>query len=312
MMTSWIPLLRVATACFLALAASNRPGAASGGVLALASQDLAPYRDAVEGLREALGEPIELKALSGEAGTDRAALDAIAASRPDLIVVLGDRAAQAAAERLTGLTVVFGMCARPPQPASSASAAMTGVLLDIAADRQIAAFRSAIPALVRIGVIYDPARSTDQVARIAAAIQAAGIELYTQRVAGARDVPAAFRRVADAIDALWLIPDETVLSRASFDFILLESLKRRLPLLVFNEPMVRAGGLMALAADSREAGRQIGDLAGRVMKAHGRNLPRVEAPVAASLALNLRTARLLGLTIPPPVVADAAQVFGPE
>ncbi|MBI3450256.1 MAG: hypothetical protein HY049_15245 [Acidobacteria bacterium] len=307
-----ISFFRVATAGLLALAASIHPGIAAGGVVALASQDLTPYRDAAEGLREALGEPVAWEALSGEPGADRAALEALATSRPDLVVALGDRAAQAAAERLPGLTVVFGLCVRPPQPPSPASPAMTGVLLDVAADRQLAAFRSAIPGLARIGVIYDPSRSTDQVTRIASATQEAGIDLYTQRVATARDVPSAFRRVAEAIDALWLIPDETALSRASFDYILLESLKRRLPVLVFNEPMVRAGGLMTLAADNREAGRQIGDLAGRVLRAHGRNLPPIEAPAAASLAINLRSARILGLTIPPPVVADAAQVFGPE
>jgi putative ABC transport system substrate-binding protein len=229
--------------------------------------------------------------------------------RPDLVIPLGDRATRLVADRMPGVTIVFGLCTRAPRTAPNRSR-ITGVLLDVPADRQLAVFRAAVPSLARVGVIYDPARSADLVARIATAAQAAGIDLYTQRVSSAGEVPAAFRTIAAAVDGILMIPDETVVSRASFDYMLLKSFERRVPLMVFSEPMVRAGGLLALAADSRPIGRQVGELAAAVLRSGRTRLPSIEVPRLLSLTINAGSAGLLGLTLSRDLLDNAARVYG--
>jgi putative ABC transport system substrate-binding protein len=85
------------------------------------------------------------------------------------------------------------------------------------------------------------------------------------------------------------------------------ALKHRLPM-VFTFPLqAEAGGLMAYAADEEEIVRRAGNLAGKILKgARPADLP-VEEPTLYQFVVNLRTAKALGLTIPPAVLARATQ-----
>ena len=120
----------------------------------------------------------------------------------------------------------------------------------------------------------------------------------TEAVVSPEDVPAAFRRATRDVDGVWLIPDSTVVSRGSFEFILHATAERRLPLMVFSEPMVRAGGLVAVVPDHADVGRQAAQLVDRLLGARRRRIPPVEAPRALRLVLNAKTADMLGVAIP--------------
>jgi putative ABC transport system substrate-binding protein len=86
------------------------------------------------------------------------------------------------------------------------------------------------------------------------------------------------------------------------------ALKYRVPMVFTLRNQAEAGGLMSYAADEEEIYRQAGLLAGRVLKgAKPADLP-VEEPTKYRFVLNLKTAKTLGLTIPPAVLARADEV----
>jgi putative ABC transport system substrate-binding protein len=87
------------------------------------------------------------------------------------------------------------------------------------------------------------------------------------------------------------------------------ALRYRVPMVFTFRNQAEAGGLMALTADLEEVGRRAGSLTARILGgARPADLP-FEQPTKYQLVLNLRTAKALGLTIPPAVLARADEVI---
>ena len=87
------------------------------------------------------------------------------------------------------------------------------------------------------------------------------------------------------------------------------ALKYRLPMVFTFRSQAEAGGLMAFTANHEEVFRRAGSLAARILQgARPADLP-VEQPTKYQFVLNLKTAKALGLTIPPAVLARADEVI---
>jgi putative ABC transport system substrate-binding protein len=87
------------------------------------------------------------------------------------------------------------------------------------------------------------------------------------------------------------------------------ALKHRLPLVFTFRSQAEAGGLMAFTPDAEEIFRRAGRLAARILQgAKPADLP-VEEPTTFELVINLRTAKALGLTLPPSILIRADQLI---
>ena len=87
------------------------------------------------------------------------------------------------------------------------------------------------------------------------------------------------------------------------------ALKSRLPSMYGNREAVDAGGLMSYGADEAESYRRVAYFVDRILKgAKPADLP-VEQPTKFELVINLKTAKQIGLTIPPEVLARASRLI---
>jgi len=104
-----------------------------------------------------------------------------------------------------------------------------------------------------------------------------------------------------------MIPDQTVVSKESFRYMLEATLNRKIPILAFSPSFVKGGALLALAPNYQEMGRQAGRL---VQKILGGTSPGSLPPVhpQGSLFLNLNTAGALNINIPTEVLQKAEQI----
>ena len=122
------------------------------------------------------------------------------------------------------------------------------------------------------------------------------------------EIDAAFTAlVRDQIDALFVVPDAFLLSQCD-QFAALTA-RYRIPAAFPDREAVEAGGLMSYGSDTQSMWRQVGVYTGQILKgAKPADLPVVR-PTKFEFVINLKTAKALGLTVPPTLLAIADDVI---
>ena len=138
---------------------------------------------------------------------------------------------------------------------------------------------------------------------------ALGVSLQLFELKNAADLDAALTAVANGnTDAIHAFPDGVTSARAAVR-IAEFALSHHLPSVFGWKAYVEAGGLMSYGPDLENSWRQIAGLVGKILKgSRPADLP-VELPTRFELIVNQKTARALGLTIPPILLAGADEVI---
>jgi putative tryptophan/tyrosine transport system substrate-binding protein len=187
---------------------------------------------------------------------------------------------------------------------------VTGVLPTIEGlvGKQIALGRELIPVGSKIGMLYtESTRVTLQQEAEAAAAQLS-LELVTASVAAPGDVDRGFDTLAKSDVNLVFVPSDPMLF-AEGRKIAAAALTARVPTVFSIREDVDAGGLMSYGVDYRDNFRRAADYVDKIMRgARPADLP-VELPTKFELVINLKTAKALGLAIPPTLLARADEVI---
>ena len=258
------------------------------------SKQLGPYRLALQGLRAGLPADAQVSVVSPD--------DLAAALGPpaDLTLAVGPEAARACRGLAPGRTLFLMVL----DPQELDLGAMPGVSLAVPVPVQLRRLAAALPGVVRLGLLYDPRHNAELAEQAARAGPALGIRLVPLAVSARQDIPAVL--AGAAVAALWLVPDRTVVSRSSLDFVLRRAAAARLPVVGFNRWFVGHGAVLAFAIDYEGVGRQA---AARGVELLGQPAAAalVEGPRDVSLLANLRAARRLGVGVRADVVQDVSE-----
>jgi putative ABC transport system substrate-binding protein len=281
----------------------------------------------LDGLRQGLrergwveGQNITIEPRFAEGHTDR--LPELATElvrlKMDVIVTSTTPAALAAKQATTTIPVVFGFAADPVGSKIVTSLARPGANitgwthqgLELRA-KYLELLKEAVPAASRFGVLWNPANQVHKPSLkvIEAAAQRLRVELH---LAGVQDPkllePTLSDLVTKGIQALVVFPDGMFLAQTSL--IIAFTARHRLPTMYGLREYPEVGGLMAYGTNLSDMHRQLGaSLVDKILKgAKPADLP-VEQPTKFELIINLRTARTLGLTIPPSLLVRAEHVI---
>jgi putative ABC transport system substrate-binding protein len=164
-----------------------------------------------------------------------------------------------------------------------------------------------LPRLHRVGLLWDPASGAVQLNSATAAVAARGLGAEVFKVEAPAMLGQVIAGAAARIDAL------IVLSSPVFGTINREvaelALGHRMPAISMFPEFAERGGLVAYGVDQRDLYRQGGEIVARILGgARPADLP-VERPARFQLVLNLKTAKMLDLSIPPVLLARADQVI---
>ena len=184
---------------------------------------------------------------------------------------------------------------------STINAALSGKRLEI--------LKETIPKLSRVGVLWDPKNlsSAQQWKDSQEPARQLGLQLHSMEVSSAEQYDAAF---ANAVKARCgaILAAQTTLAAANSPKVVELAAKNHLPAIATRGEYVTLGLLMSYAADDTEVFQRAAAMIDKILKgAKPADLP-VEQPTKFDLVINLKTAKQIGLTIPPNVLARADRV----
>lgn len=275
--------------------------------------------DALRALGHENGTSAVIEVLGGEGDPKRLDMlvSGLVSGKPDVIIALTSPAVVALKKAGIATPVVFAFVTDPVGLGIVASLAnpggnFTGITYSEAAlgGKRLDLLLDALPDARRIAVMWS--RSFPGSAAIFDAIRQAaqtrGVEVFSKELDGVQDLEPAFDFVKNSgAQAIIFNADNVMFGRRKEIAAL--ALSHRLPSIHSFSPEVEDGGLMSYGPDLGESYRRAAALADRILKgAHPRDLP-VEEPTQFSLGINLRTAKALGLAIPPMLLARADQVI---
>ena len=232
----------------------------------------------------------------------------------DLIMTHGGQGGLAAKQATTTIPIVLAAVIDPVGTGLVASLArpggnVTGLSLGIGegfAGKWLQLLKEAVPKLSRVGVLWNRANPgvAPQVSDIQSAARTLGVRLQLLEFRGSDELEGALASMAATrSDALIVPADATAFQQRAR--LIAFTAKHRLPTIYPQRETVEAGGLMAYAPSQIDLWRRAAAYVDKILKgAKPSDLP-VEQPTKFELVINAKTAKTLGLTIPPSMLARA-------
>jgi putative tryptophan/tyrosine transport system substrate-binding protein len=188
---------------------------------------------------------------------------------------------------------------------------VTGLSLQQAdiASKRVELLREVAPRLRRLGIMFSagyPA-SVPEIAEVQAAARTLSFEVALHEIRRAEDIPPAFEALKSQADGLYVVVD--ALLAANSTRIIALAFSARLPTIFDDRNIVDEGGLMSYGPNLPGMFRRAADFVDKILRgAKPGDIP-VEQPTKFELVINLKTAKALGLTVPPSLLAIADEVI---
>jgi putative ABC transport system substrate-binding protein len=262
-------------------------------IVVVQSMRVRPYEEAIKGFRSICDIGMKRVVLS-ELGRAHA-MRSIKESSPEMILAIGGDALSMA-KRIKSIPIVYTMVLNPLSRLSGEEN-IRGVSMNIPPKQQLRALLRALPRVKTVGLLHDPDRTGGFVREAHVAALGIGITLVAREIHSPKDAPSLIMDMRGKIDAFWMLPDITVITPQTVEFLLLFSLENTIPLLAFSEKYVELGAFMSTGIDAFDMGRQAGEIAQRIVSGVGvRNVHHVGARRLV-VSTNLMVARKLGITV---------------
>jgi putative ABC transport system substrate-binding protein len=244
------------------------------------------------------------------------------AARVDVIVAAPSSALRAAKEATASIPIVFAEVSQPVRRGFVASLSRPGGnvtgLADVSLElmpKRLEILKELVPGATRVAVLVVPGLFAPDIIQgvlddSKRASDTLGLRLETFEMRTSEDFEAVFTRIRQSrAEGLTFIPDPFFFTQRARIADL--AIKHRLPLIGELPHQAEAGALLVYNSNWRHMYRQVAMYVDRILRgAKPADLP-VQDPTRFDLIVNLKTAKALGLTIPPSLLARADQVIDP-
>jgi putative ABC transport system substrate-binding protein len=286
---------------------------------ALEANLVEPFREGLRELGYAEGHNIVIEYRWAEGDYQRfpALITELLAQKVEVIVTAGTPASLAVKKAATSVPLVMVAVGDPVATGLVASLArpggnVTGLTstTEETEGKRLELLRQVIPKLSHLGVFWNPDNPVlvPQLKETRTAAQVLGIKVEVLEVRNPGELEEAFKTIVrERPGALLVMGDRLFLHNRQR--IIEFATKQRLPVVPVHPELVEEGGLMSFGPSYRGMHRRAAYYVDRILKGvKPADLP-VERPTKFELVINLRTAKALGLTIPPSLLARADQVI---
>lgn len=176
--------------------------------------------------------------------------------------------------------------------------------------KRLELLREIVPQLRRVAIFYNPSNrsAVEATAEAREAARHLGLQLVERQIASLEELRKVLQTfTSEDADSYLNVGDAMIDSQA--EAIIAMATAKKLPTMFFQEDVVARGGLASYSADFREVGRLSAKFVLRVLAGISPAALPVEAMDKFSLAINLKTARQIGISIPESLLLRADKVF---
>jgi putative tryptophan/tyrosine transport system substrate-binding protein len=235
--------------------------------------------------------------------------------RVDVIVTVG-AAVPTVKDATAAIPVVFALSIDPVSSGLVTSLArpggnVTGLSLQATdlAGKRLELLREVVPGLRRLAIIGDVgfAQSVLEMKEAQAAARTFGLEVTPLRIRQAADIAPAFETLKGTADALYVASDALV--NANRTHIIASALGARLPTVFSTRDHVEAGALMSYGANFLDLFRRTAEIVDKILRGTKPGDIPVEQPTKFEFVINLKTAKALGIEVPPTLLIRADEVI---
>ena len=280
---------------------------------------LAAIRDGLkaEGYVDGQNLALEMRYADGDFNRFPALAAELATLKPRVIATSTDLAVRAVQSTMPTVPLVALLGSDPvaqgyaqslARPGGMVTGVKTGVDIGPAAGKRLSLLKEAMPQLARLAVLFDPGFPSDMetLDGVKSAAAELGLVVAAYPVRSPRDVEPAFQAGIAAQAQAFFVSGNMFSYHAE---VAAAALRARRGAIALNPDFVRDGLLMSYGADFLDLWRQITPYIARILRgASPGDLP-IAQPTKFSLTINLKTAKALGLTIPPTLLARADEVI---
>jgi len=279
------------------------------GIVVVKGRDIAPYNMAVSGLKKALQEQkYLLKVVEVDfQGEDRLGpiKEAIDTLQAGVVIALGTSATRAVRGMRHGLPVVYTMILNPAQSGIQPP----GVPMDIPPEVKLRETMRILPNIKRVGLIHSIGYQAE-VEKIARACETLGLRLVAREIESQKDFSAALSEILKEADCFLMVADPVIYMPRTVEYLLLESLKCRIPVIGLSSAYAKAGAFIAFDCDYTELGRKTAELSLRILNGEKGALEETVVSKKVRFSLNLRAAERMGIGVSSTMIDEAGQLFG--
>jgi putative tryptophan/tyrosine transport system substrate-binding protein len=271
-----------------------------------------------QGWTEGQNITVEYRYAAGDSEVVRAAATELARMSPEVVLTNGTPVTRAMQRATTAIPIVFANATDPVGSGLVASLAKPGGNITgftnyefSIAGKWLDLLREAAPHLSRLLVLTNPANTTHQgmLGHLEGVVKSPTIELKVEQSTNAASLELAIDAFAQPQPngGLLMLPDATILVHRA---VVLRAAERGRLAAIFPFRHVAAeGGLMAYGVDGSDVFRRAPQYVSRILKGERpADLP-VQNPTKFEFVINLKTAKALGLTVPPMLLARADEVI---
>ncbi len=223
-------------------------------LLVLESRHEAAYDELLAGFASRL--PLSRRIITLSTYEDADINRIVREDHPRLIITLGDTALVAV--RPVRQTPIIALMALGIHARHTVQANLTGICMFVPPERYLAVFHAM--KTHRVGVILDPAKSGWYLQQTQAAARHTGIELVVRDVSSPREALERLSGLVHRVDALWLLPDTTAMTRATAEAYFRFAQEQDLPTVIFASAYLGYGGAVAVDIDRFGMGQQAADM----------------------------------------------------
>lgn len=273
-------------------------------VIVIQSQNIAAYNQVIKGFKNgckknniSIDKIYNLKGFPDE-GKETVSNIAKKDTPPDLIFTIGILAASLAKEHFPKTPIIFSMVINYER-FNLIRPYISGIAAESTIEKQFHTLTGILGDKLKIGIIYNPRMTGHIVSCASDYLRNSNSAIITEKVFSTDEISRAFETLKKKqINALWLLPDSTIINNESLNIIFNMARDNNIPVFCTSDSLVKYGALFSTSADYFSTGVQAAKMANSILKdPTGDTYSGIVYPNDVNITINKKLAELYGIDI---------------